>query len=101
MPDVCVVGNLNADLIIRGVAALPGWGQEVAGSGHALVTAGQAGYLALGRARLGVPTSVIANVGDDHQGQAILDELRAAGVGTDGVEVSAGATGITVGAVRP
>jgi len=101
MPDVCVIGNLNADLIIRGVAALPEWGQEVAGSGHALVTAGQAGYLALGLARLGVPTSVIANVGDDHQGQTILDELRAAGVGTDGVEVSAGATGITVGAVRP
>ncbi|HET6507787.1 MAG TPA: carbohydrate kinase family protein [Baekduia sp.] len=100
-PAVCVVGNLNADLIVRGVPALPEWGQEVAGTSHALVTSGQAGYLALGLAKLDVPTALIANVGDDHQGATILEDLRSAGVATDGVEISKGATGISVAAVRP
>ena len=41
---ICVVGNLNKDLILRGVEKLPEWGTEVAASDRVLVTAGQARY---------------------------------------------------------
>lgn len=101
-PAICLIGNLNLDLIIRGVEALPAWGQEVAGSDHATVTSGQAGYVGLGLAKLGVPVDVVANVGDDAAGRGILADLHAAGIGTAGVEVRPGTvTGITVGVVRP
>ncbi|HET7095070.1 MAG TPA: carbohydrate kinase family protein [Thermomicrobiales bacterium] len=98
---VCVVGNLNIDLIIRGVAALPVWGQEVAGTSHVAASAGQGGYLAMALGRLGVPTSVVANVGDDLFGRQILDDLAAGGVDAGAVETAPGTTGITVGIVRP
>jgi ribokinase len=98
---VCVVGNLNIDLIVRGVAALPVWGQEVAGTSHVAASAGQGGYLAMALGRLGVSVSVVANVGDDLFGRQILGDLAAHGVDASAVEVAAGATGITVGIVRP
>ncbi|HEX5500588.1 MAG TPA: PfkB family carbohydrate kinase, partial [Thermomicrobiales bacterium] len=94
---VCVVGNLNIDLIVRGVPALPRWGQEVAGTSHAAASAGQGGNLAMALGRLGVATSLVANVGDDLFGQQIRDDLAASGVEAAAVETAAGATGITVG----
>lgn len=97
---VCVVGNLNIDLIIRGVEALPAWGQEVAGTSHVAASSGQAGYLAMALARFGDPVSVVANVGDDAFGRQILGDLERHGVETGAIEVAAGATGITVGIVR-
>ena len=101
MPQrACVVGNLNIDLIVRGVPDLPRWGQEVAGTSHVAASAGQAGYLALALARLGTAVGVVANVGDDAFGRQIVDDLRRAGVDTRAVETAAGATGISVGIVR-
>ena len=97
---VCVIGNLNIDLIIRQVPHLPVWGQEVVGSSHALLSSGQAGYLAFALARLGIPVSVIANVGPDAFGRQIVGDLRAAGVDVSGVETAETETGISVAVVR-
>jgi ribokinase len=97
----CVVGNLCIDLVIRGVAALPAWGQEVAGRGQAIVPAGQAANLARGLARLGAPVSVVGAVGDDGFGQLIRDDLAAHGVDISGVASLPGPTPLTVGVVRP
>ena len=52
---ICVIGNLNIDLIVRNVPDLPAWGQEVAGTDNVAASSGQAGYLAMALARLGVP----------------------------------------------
>lgn len=99
---VCIIGNLNMDLIIRRVPALPAWGQEVNGLSHTLVPSGQAGYLAFALGRLGVPTSVIGAAGDDAFGAQIVDELRRFRVNASGVALlPGGQTGITVGIVRP
>ena len=99
---VSVVGNLTTDLIIHGVEALPGWGREVAGSGHRSVASGQAAYLALGLARLGVPSQLVGVVGADPDGEAIRAELAAAGIATGSIETStAGPTALTVAIVRP
>jgi sugar/nucleoside kinase (ribokinase family) len=100
-PSVCVIGNLLIDLIVRGIERLPDWGQEVTGTNHTFTSAGQAGYLGRGLVALGVPASVIGNVGRDESGSQILRDLTGGGVSVDGVEVSqTGATGISVAAVR-
>jgi ribokinase len=102
LPPVCVVGNLNTDLILRGVPALPDWGTEAVGTGSATFPAGQAGYLALGLRRLDVPTHVIGAVGSDPAGERISGALSATGADTGGIEViPGGRTGITVAVVRP
>ncbi|HEU5431914.1 MAG TPA: PfkB family carbohydrate kinase, partial [Thermomicrobiales bacterium] len=98
---VCVVGNLNIDLIVRGVAALPAWGQEVAGTSHVAASAGQGGNLARTLGRFGVPVAVVANVGDDQFGRQIRGDLAASGVDVDALEIANGATGVTVAIVRP
>ena len=100
-PPVSILGNLTVDLIIRGVATLPNWGREVAGTDHRSVASGQATYLALGLARLGVASRLIGIVGDDHEGAGIRAELAAAGVDTEAIETSGAApTAITVAIVR-
>jgi len=98
----CVVGNLLVDLLVRGVPALPAWGREVAGTGHAAVASGQAGYMALALGALDAPVSVVSVLGADADGALVRDALAAAGVDVAGVETSAaGATALTVAIVRP
>jgi sugar/nucleoside kinase (ribokinase family) len=99
---VCVVGNLTTDLLLRGVANLPRWGQEVQGRAHEARPAGQGAYLALGLARLGVETRLVGLVGADAEGRAIHGALASAGVGVEALEVSEQLpTAITVALVRP
>ena len=98
---ICIIGNLNIDLIIRNVPKMPAWGQEVMGASRDQFSSGQAGYLAFALRRLGVPTSVIGNVGEDIYGQQILSDLSAGGVNIQGVSVMPGGkTGITVAIVH-
>ncbi len=98
---ICVIGNLNIDLIIRNVPALPAWGQEVMGSDRIQAASGQAGYLAFALSKLGVPTTLIGNVGDDLYGRQIVQELADFGVELTGVEMTPGGrTGISVAIVR-
>lgn len=98
---ICVIGNLNIDLIIRNVPGMPAWGQEVMGDDHFQTSSGQAGYLAFALSRLGIPTSLVGNVGDDLYGKQIMNDLTAFGVNSQGVKVMTGqGTGITVAIVR-
>lgn len=102
LTSVGVVGNLNMDLILRGVRKLPTWGEGAEATGSLLATSGQAGYLAQALARLGVATEVVGNVGNDQFGTRILRDLRSQGVGVCGVEVSETLpTGICVAIARP
>lgn len=99
---VCIIGNLNIDLIIRNVPRMPEWGQEVLGDDYLIVSSGQAAYTAFALKKLGVPTGIVGNVGDDLYGRKILDELSAAGVDINQVEKSTGGrSGISVAIVRP
>lgn len=100
--SVCVVGNLTTDLVLHGIAALPHWGQEVQGTTHEARSAGQGANLALALARLGADTRLVGLIGADAEGRAIRDELAAAGVSVEAVEVSRRLpTAMTVALVRP
>ena len=100
-PSICIIGNLNIDLIIRNVPALPIWGQEVMGTDRLQVSSGQAGYLSFALRKLGISIHLIGNVGEDLYGKQILNDLNTAGIDTRGVLVSPGGdTGITIAVVR-
>ena len=94
---VVVVGDANVDLVLRG-DVVPRFGQaeQLLDSGD-LVLGGSASIVACGLARLGVPTSLVARVGDDVLGRFTLDALRAGGVRTDLVAIDpARPTGLSV-----
>ena len=100
-PSICVIGNLNIDLIIRNVPKMPEWGQEVMGLESDQFSSGQAGYLSMALSRLGVRTTVIGNVGDDVYGRKILADLGTFGVHVEGVKCMNGVkTGVSVALVR-
>jgi ribokinase len=100
--DLCVVGNLTIDVILRGVPAMPAWGQEVVATDRAEAVAGQAAYMAFAAARLGLGASIVSAVGDDAAGERIRAELGQASVGVAAVEaIPGGTTPLTIAAVRP
>jgi sugar/nucleoside kinase (ribokinase family) len=99
---IAIIGNLNIDLILRGIDQMPAWGQEVMGTGHTAASAGQAGTLAMALARFGIPVSVISAVGTDPFGDQILHDLGNAGVDLTAIERAPGTrTAIAVAVVRP
>lgn len=87
MRPVLVAGDANVDLVLRG-DVVPRFGQaeQLLDSGE-LVLGGSASIVACGLARLGVPTQLVARVGDDAFGRFQLDALAAAGVSTTHVAV--------------
>lgn len=99
---LCVVGNLTIDVILRGVATLPEWGQETLSRDRTESIAGQAVNVALAASAMGIATDVVGAVGDDATGARILAELSTSGVGvTDVSMVAGGTTAMTVALVRP
>lgn len=99
--NVCIVGNLNIDLIIRNVPHLPVWGQEVLGNNYLLASSGQSAYTAFALRKHHVSTGIIGNVGDDIYGDKIIADLESSGVDISAIErVKNGNTGITVAIVR-
>lgn len=98
--DICVVGNLNPDLILYPLTGFPAWRSEVI-TRHMDYRPGGIGNALLCLARLGVGASAIANVGDDVLGQELLSTLQEAGVDTSHIERCAGVhTGVSVGLGR-
>ena len=91
-----VVGSVNMDLHFD-VAALPGPGETVLASELHHRPGGKGGNQAVAAARAGADVTMVAAVGDDAGGRALLDHLSASGV-----DVGAGAPrGIRVTAAIP
>jgi ribokinase len=100
--QLSVVGNLTIDVILRGVAEMPRWGEEVLCRDRTETVAGQAAALAFAARALGVATNVVGGVGDDAAGHRIREELAAAGVGVDAIALApGGSTQMTIALVRP
>ncbi len=93
---VLVAGDANLDLILRG-DTVPRFGQaEQLLSGADLVLGSSAGIAAAGLARLGVPTALVARVGDDVFGARTSELLAAAGVDVSEVRAVDEPTGLSV-----
>jgi ribokinase len=81
---VVVVGSVNRDHVCR-VDVLPGPGQTVLGGEASVGSGGKGGNQAVAARLLGAPTALVARIGDDHDGQALVADLAAAGVDTGDV----------------
>jgi sugar/nucleoside kinase (ribokinase family) len=100
MSKACLVGNLNADLVLYPLRDFPAWGSEIV-TRHMSWRPGGIANALLCLARLGVRVSVIANVGDDAIGQELVSRLGEPGVDVSHIERSADAhTAVSVGLGR-
>src|SRR4051812_1635895 len=85
-PGIAVVGSMNMDFVVR-VSRLPAPGETVSGEDTFRNPGGKGANQAVAAARLGRPVEMVACVGDDDPGRALVDALRADGVGVDHVRV--------------
>lgn len=81
MYDVVVVGKANVDYLVRG-PRLPGPGQSVTGDAFQEAAGGKGANQAVGAARLGARVALVARVGRDVRGDAVLAALHDEGVET-------------------
>src|SRR5512135_3076964 len=100
--DVVVVGELNADLILRGDVT-PAFGQVEKIIDEATLTIGSSSAIfACGAARLGLRVAFIGKVGDDEFGRFMLRELNQRSIDTSGVVIDPTLpTGLSVILSRP
>ncbi len=91
--DVLVVGSVNRDYVCR-VDELPAPGQTVLGAEASVGSGGKGGNQAVAASLLGARTALVARVGDDDDGRALVADLARAGVDTRHVGVSDALTGL-------
>jgi ribokinase len=77
--DVVVLGGANLDYLARG-SRLPRPGDTVRGDEFQEAPGGKGANQAVAAARLGARVALIARVGDDARGTAMLERLLAEGV---------------------
>lgn len=96
--SIVVVGSANVDLTVR-TPRLPRPGETVTAGPVQLLPGGKSSNQAAAAALLGGRVSLIAAVGEDANGQFILDNLAACGVDTDGIRRVPGPSGTALIAV--
>ena len=96
--DLLVLGDCNPDLILRGGAVEPAFGQAERLIDAADLTIGGSGaIMACGAARLGLRTAIVGVLGDDEFGRFMIQALSERGVETAGLVVDTRArTGLSV-----
>ncbi len=90
---IVVVGSINMDLVAS-TPSIPLAGQTLIGTDFVTTPGGKGANQAVAVARLGYPVHMIGAVGEDVFGQALLDNLKAAGVGIEAVSRVAGPSGV-------
>lgn len=92
--DVCVVGSLNMDLVVK-APRLPEVGETVTGGTFAMFPGGKGANQAVAAARLGAHVAMVGRVGADAFGEQLASGLRREGIDVAHVRVDAGAaTGV-------
>ena len=96
--DVCVVGEINLDLILYGLPKDLVLDRELLATGLALTLGSSSAIFAHNLAMLGTKVGFVSKTGGDPLGKMALERLAAAGVGVSRVKQAAGRTptGITV-----
>jgi ribokinase len=92
---VVVVGSLNVDVVVV-VERHPGSGETVLGSSLRRLPGGKGANQAVAAAEVGASVALVGCVGDDSDGAAYVEGLRARGVDTTGVRQVTGPTGLAL-----
>ncbi|WP_013324886.1 ribokinase [Gloeothece verrucosa] len=84
---VIVLGSINIDLVVQ-VSHLPHKGETVIGNNFFTACGGKGANGAVAIAKLGIPVSMVGQVGGDQFGETLLKGLQSAGVNTQGVIIN-------------
>lgn len=96
MPDILVVGSLNADLVVQ-VPRFPQPGETISGSDLQIIPGGKGANQAVAAARQGTTVSMLGRVGDDSFGPELIHNLKQNNVDTSHVQTDSGsATGTAI-----
>ena len=99
---VLVVGEINVDLVLKGLHADPAPGQEVLADDFLMTPGSSSMICAMGLARLGEAVAFHGKLGDDAWGRYCLDALRDAGIDVASLRPDpALRTGVTVSLSTP
>ncbi len=96
MPDILVVGSLNADLVVR-VPRFPQPGETISGEDLKIIPGGKGANQAVAAARQGASVAMFGRVGNDSFGPELIDNLKRNQVNSTLVQVDLdSATGTAV-----
>ena len=84
---VVVFGSINLDIVVE-VPRLPIKGETVIGNRFFSAAGGKAANQAVAIAKLGIPVSLVGQIGDDSFGKTLIESLQTAGVNTNGITVN-------------
>jgi len=95
MPDILVVGSINADLVVR-APRFPQAGETISGEDLQVIAGGKGANQAVAAARLGASVSMLGRVGKDNFGGFLLDNLKQNNVDTTLVKRDDASTGTAI-----
>jgi ribokinase len=90
---IVVVGSITMDLVTR-TPRIPAVGETLIGSGFNATPGGKGANQAVAASRLGYPVSMVAKVGTDAYGDALIENLKQAGVATGAMGRAGGSSGL-------
>ena len=90
---IVIVGSITMDLVTR-TPKIPSIGQTLIGTGFETTPGGKGANQAVAAARLGYPVAMVAKVGNDVYGPALLENLKHAGVDTAAMMQTTGSSGL-------
>ncbi|HET9912398.1 MAG TPA: ribokinase [Anaerolineales bacterium] len=96
MPDILVVGSMNADLVIR-APRFPQPGETISGEDLQIIPGGKGANQAIAAARQGASVAMVGRVGNDNFGLELINNLKRNNVDASHVQVdSETATGTAI-----
>src|SRR5512138_1779050 len=85
MPDILVVGSLNADLVVR-TPRFPNPGETISGEDLRIIPGGKGANQAVAAARQGASVAMVGRVGSDSFGPELINNLKQNRVDTSGIQ---------------
>jgi ribokinase len=88
MPNILVVGSLNADLVVR-APRFPKPGETISGEDLQIIPGGKGANQSVAAARQGASVAIVGRVGNDSFGPELINNLQRNQVDTTHVQVDA------------
>ena len=95
MPDILVIGSLNADLVVR-TPRFPQPGETISGEDLLVIPGGKGANQAVAAARHGAQVSILGRVGKDNFGDFLLNNLKENHVDFEHVQRDDASTGTAI-----
>lgn len=86
MPDILVIGSMNADLVVR-APRFPQPGETISGEDLQIIPGGKGANQAVAAARQGASVAMVGRVGNDSFGPGLINNLKQNDVDTSHVQV--------------